>query len=91
MPENKSASFNPSQKEAIEHVEGPMMVLAGPGSGKTFVITNRLYNMVQNEGINPENILVITFTRKVAKEMLRKQIKPKDKKIMSNSGSISIR
>ena len=69
MPENKSASFNPSQKEAIEHVEGPMMVLAGPGSGKTFVITNRLYNMVQNEGINPENILVITFTKASADEM----------------------
>lgn len=61
--------LNEGQKKAIYHVDGPMMVLAGPGSGKTFVITRRLEYLIKEAGIMPENILVITFTKASAIEM----------------------
>ena len=54
--------INQGQKKAIEHYKGPMLVLAGPGSGKTFVITRRTLNLIEHYGVNPGNILVITFT-----------------------------
>lgn len=57
------------QKIAIEHRDGAMMVLAGPGSGKTTVITHRVKHMIEVHGINPANILVITFTKAAAMEM----------------------
>ncbi|MEG1292033.1 MAG: UvrD-helicase domain-containing protein, partial [Lachnospiraceae bacterium] len=56
-------SFNLSQTEAIGHMNGPMLVLAGPGSGKTLVITERTKNLILNQGVNPSQILVITFTK----------------------------
>ena len=62
-------SFNPSQREAIRHKDGPMLVLAGPGSGKTLVITERTRHLITEYGINPASILVITFTRAAATEM----------------------
>lgn len=62
-------SFNPSQAEAIGHATGPMLVLAGPGSGKTTVITQRTRNLILNEGVEPSHILVITFTKAAAVEM----------------------
>lgn len=62
-------SFNPSQREAILHKDGPMLVLAGPGSGKTLVITERTKHLIKEYGIDPANILVITFTRAAAAEM----------------------
>jgi len=61
--------LNKKQKEAVEHLDGPMMVLAGPGSGKTTVITYRVKNLIQNHNIPPERILVITFTKAAANEM----------------------
>ncbi len=61
-------AFNPSQEKAISHIHGPMMVLAGPGSGKTTVITHRTRYLTEH-GIDPGNILVITFTRAAAREM----------------------
>ncbi len=61
--------FHPSQKEAIEHKDGPMMVLAGPGSGKTTVITHRVKYLVEKCGVDSSSILVITFTRAAAGEM----------------------
>lgn len=61
-------SFNPSQEKAVRHIRGPMMVLAGPGSGKTTVITHRTRYLIE-KGIDPGSILVITFTRAAAKEM----------------------
>lgn len=61
--------FNQSQKKAIEHDKGPMLVLAGPGSGKTLVITNRVRTLIEEKGVNPSNILVITFTKAAATEM----------------------
>ncbi len=60
---------NSSQLKAISHVNGPMMVIAGPGSGKTFVITKRVRFLVEEKKINPSHILVITFTKAAAKEM----------------------
>lgn len=62
-------SFNTSQREAILHKDGPMLVLAGPGSGKTLVITERTKCLIQKYGISPSNILVITFTKAAATEM----------------------
>lgn len=62
-------SFNPSQHEAIFHKDGPMLVLAGPGSGKTLVITERTKHLITEYGVNPSNILVITFTKAAATEM----------------------
>lgn len=62
-------SFNPSQSRAIAHEKGPMLVLAGPGSGKTLVITQRTKTLIEHYGVNPSNILVITFTKAAATEM----------------------
>ena len=56
-------NLNKNQQIAVNHVDGPCMVLAGPGSGKTRVITYRIVNMVMNEGIPPTRILAISFTR----------------------------
>lgn len=63
------AEFNEEQKKAITHKEGPAMVLAGPGSGKTLVITYRVKWLIEQAGVHPSHILVITFTRAAAKEM----------------------
>lgn len=62
-------SFNTSQTEAIGHGTGPMLVLAGPGSGKTLVITERTKNLIVSQGVDPSRILVITFTKAAAMEM----------------------
>lgn len=61
--------LNENQKTAVEHLEGPMLVIAGPGSGKTTVIVQRTYNLISKYGVNPDNILVITFTKAAAKNM----------------------
>lgn len=61
--------LNKSQQIAVCHKDGAMMVLAGPGSGKTTVITRRVLELIKNGGVAPENILVITFTRAAAAEM----------------------
>lgn len=62
-------SVDAAQKQAIEHNQGPMLVLAGPGSGKTLVITRRTQWLIQKAGVAPGNILVVTFTRAAAGEM----------------------
>lgn len=62
-------SLNKSQTEAIQHTSGPMLVLAGPGSGKTTVITERTKHLIASQGIDPSHILVITFTKAAASEM----------------------
>ena len=67
-------SFNINQKKAIETIKGPVLVLAGPGSGKTHTLINRIYNMVTKNHIDPKNILTITFTRKAANEMKHRYI-----------------
>ena len=65
----ENMAFHEAQKEAILHKDGPMLVLAGPGSGKTTVITNRIFSLTRHQGVNPSSILVITFTRAAAREM----------------------
>lgn len=62
-------NYNVSQEKAIKHGKGPMLVLAGPGSGKTLVITRRTRNLIEEYGVDPRNILVITFTKAAADEM----------------------
>lgn len=65
----EQVTYEEAQKEAIRHNKGPMLVLAGPGSGKTFTITHRVCCLVREQGVNPSNILVITFTKAAAREM----------------------
>lgn len=64
-----------AQKQAILHGKGPMMVLAGPGSGKTLVITHRTKALIEEYGVNPRDILVITFTKAAAQEMKERFMK----------------
>ncbi|WP_306777951.1 UvrD-helicase domain-containing protein, partial [Agathobacter rectalis] len=62
-------NFNKAQHSAIEHKDGAMLVLAGPGSGKTAVITHRTKNLITKHHVKPSEILVITFTKAAANEM----------------------
>ena len=62
-------SLNQAQLQAIAHKDGPCMVLAGPGSGKTTVITNRIKHLIEKYKVKPEEILVITFSKAASKEM----------------------
>lgn len=62
-------NFNKSQTSAIRHKDGPMLVLAGPGSGKTATLVERTKNLILQHGVNPSEILVITFTKAAANEM----------------------
>lgn len=64
--------FNKSQIQAISHMDGPAMVLAGPGSGKTTVITHRIKNLIEKVEVRPENILVVTFTKAAAISMQKR-------------------
>lgn len=75
---------NESQSQAITHVAGPMMVIAGPGSGKTTVICRRIKYLIESAGVSPADILVITFTKAAAVEMeqrFRRLVAGKDYKV----------
>lgn len=79
--------FTKAQEQAVMHYQGPMMVIAGPGSGKTLVITYRTKYLIEKYGINPGNILVITFTKAAALEMHERFEKLMDKKLPVNFGT----
>jgi DNA helicase-2/ATP-dependent DNA helicase PcrA len=74
--------LNPSQREAVEHIDGAMLILAGAGSGKTKTLTARLAYLVGEVGIDPANTLTLTFTNKAASEMRERALK-----LMSNKVS----
>ena len=66
--------LNEEQRIAVSHFAGPMLVLAGPGSGKTYTITERIKRLVNEHGVAPGNILVITFTKAAAAEMKQRYL-----------------
>ena len=77
----KSASINinSSQLEAVTTTEGPVLIIAGPGSGKTFTLVERITYLITEKNISPENILISTFTEKAAKEgVVIKNLSPTD-------------
>lgn len=82
-------AFHEAQKQAILHKDGPMLVLAGPGSGKTTVITNRIFCLTRHQGVNPSSLLVITFTRAAAREMEERYDKMSRQENTAVSGRVS--
>lgn len=76
--------LNPEQQRAVEHFTGPALIVAGPGTGKTHVLTRRIANLIRNRSIHPENILAVTFTNKASDEMKeRLRILLDDKRVTS--------
>ena len=82
--------FNKAQLGAIEHTDGAMLVLAGPGSGKTAVITHRTKNLIKKHHVNPSEILVITFTKAAAAQMKDKIRKALDSMLDENPGDVNL-
>ncbi|MGE5322777.1 MAG: UvrD-helicase domain-containing protein, partial [Actinomycetota bacterium] len=80
---------NPRQKEAIEHVSGPMLVLAGAGTGKTTVLVERIARLIEQQHARPEEILAITFTENAARELVERVEKRLRRRAAVNAGTFN--
>src|SRR5689334_21098590 len=69
MPDELLKDLNPDQQKAVLHTSGPMIILAGAGSGKTRVLTYKVIYLIEKKSVDPTNILMVTFTNKAANEM----------------------
>lgn len=70
MNKNNNTSANFNQQEAIQTTEGALLIIAGPGSGKTFTLVERIVHLITQHNVNPENLLIVTFTDKAAQELV---------------------
>ena len=69
IADHLATKANSQQLEAILATDGPMLIIAGPGSGKTFTLVERLVHLIMHKGVTPESLLVVTFTDKAAREL----------------------
>src|SRR5258708_4068425 len=83
--ENLLQDLNPDQQKVVKNTDGPMIILAGAGSGKTRVLTYKVLYLLQTKKIEPEDMLLVTFTNKAAKEM-----KERIEKFLSHGGRPTI-